>query len=830
MRLLSFILLLTLSSFAFASQEILTEQVRVIFDGEELEPYAGDIAEQAEAALAALEPLFGVPDGRVTINLETSTDIYNAFALPLPRPSLRLRTLFPNGGYITFAAEDDLFMLLVHELTHTLQLGYTERPDGSAGLRLGLVGQNVARLPPYWFVEGIATWTESEYGGGGRRDDARTVALVEQLALGENWPSLEQLNIRPHRVWPAGFTPYLVGVRFVDHLITEHGLDTMLAALRSYNAGGFLGDFSAAWAAQGVDLAAEWKAFEAVTVAAAEARVSASAQSQALTNSGWYTSSPAFSPDGSSLAWVSWPPAVVVAEYDPNFAADLADATPQAADTEANPEKTEAALEPRIILKDSSLVDLDWLNSDTLLYARSVRRPGTTYNELFSLDVESGEEKQLTSGARAQFARATPEGCILYVRDFLPEGSSLRRWCEDGASLVWQAPENAHIVGLDVSESGRVALSLWRRGEVDIALLENGQVSQLTQDPFQDLSPRWQGERLIFSSDRSGHFELYALDPRAKSLQQLTRAAGGAFNPAAAPGKIVYVTLGEGGYDLVVGPPENLADEQISVTLTAEPDSPDTTDTFSYTLRPYSPWSSLAPYGWLPAYADVSLSPLGGGFGASLFGQDHSGVHSYAITGGYDTRLPGYLAGAFANIAYAHSSSLFGLFDESPTVFSARAGLWPHAGHLSLEPLSIAAGFDFGVSLRLPQDRWVNYGFARAGLLSLPSRGGVQLDAAIGASTSKRRTDNWDYVTRGPNFGVTGVVSATGAGPSLGLWADASYYRPLGRGVAEFAVRSGYRQAPQLPIRLNELAAVGTLGYRYSIPAKLSYSRWTLRR
>ena len=216
---------------------------------------------------------------------------------------------------------------------------------------------------------------------------------------------------------------------------------------------------------------------------------------------------------------------------------------------------------------------------------------------------------------------------------------------------------------------------------------------------------------------------------------------------------------------------------------------------------------------------------MGGGVGATLYAQDDSNEHTFSLTAGYDTRLSGYAAGTFASLSYGHNVSLFDVeaLGGAPATFGARVGLLPHSGHLSFEPQSVAAGFEVGVGVRLPQDRWLGEGFARAGLLALPNYPTLQLDAALGASFGKRRSDDWGYGSRGPEFGITGVVSATNTGPSLGVWADVSHYQPLGFGVAEFALRTGYRQAPQLPLHLADFAAVGTLGYRHSVPAKLRY-------
>ncbi|CAN5775085.1 hypothetical protein BH24DEI2_BH24DEI2_27210 [soil metagenome] len=151
-----------LSGFTAAAQEVVATHVRVLYDTEAAAAYAQRVAAEAERALELLTPLFGEPKQVITINLRADTDVFNAFANPVPRPQLGVRTLFPLGGEVGFRAADPLLLLVLHELTHLGQLTYTELPEGAAAApKFGLVGENVARVPPAWFIEGIAVWFES---------------------------------------------------------------------------------------------------------------------------------------------------------------------------------------------------------------------------------------------------------------------------------------------------------------------------------------------------------------------------------------------------------------------------------------------------------------------------------------------------------------------------------------------------------------------------------------------------------------------------------------------------------------------------------------------
>lgn len=807
-----FLLLLTilLSSAALATQEIIAPRVRVLFETPELEPYAQRVASEAERALDVLIPLFGYEPPVITLTIDTYTDVFNAFAPPLPRPRVVLRALFPTEAALAFRAEDDLFLLLVHELTHNLHLAYTETPEGAAVFpRLGLVGETVARMPPMWFLEGLATWAESVSTQGGRLHDALTVGLLESAAVHDAWPTMTEAGLVSFERWPAGHTRYLYGAGFVDYLITQHGFDTVLAVLRHYNAGSYLATFSDAWqAVTGVELQAAWNTWRSELKARALLRAEEAHGGEVLTDTGWYTRAPAVSPDGSHVAWVSWPPRIMVAELGT---------------------REERLQDARTLLLDRLPLKLQWLDNDTLIYSRIMRQPGTEFSELFALDVHTGAEAQLTSGARAKLPAVAPEGCILFVHDVVLEGSQLWQWCsaaEDGSlQHVWTAPPAEHIVGLAVSRHGRIAMSLWRGGFVDLALLELDELVYLTQDQAQNLEPVWRDEQtLLFRSDRDaeGVFDLYTLELQDRTLRRLTRTLGGAFHPAAGPDSIWYTELGPEGYN-IAELREPLMDEPQSLTLEPLPDP--VRAVALHPTRAYSPWASLAPYGWLP----TNFNPWPFVLEATVFGQDDSGKHTYAVTAGFDAALAGPLAGAYASVQYGYADDLLltAFQGASPLSFGVRFGLWPHYPHRHART-ETALGLTASVTATLPYDRWTSWIQVQGGPLYLQSYGAWQLDARLDIVHTDQRTDTFGYRTRGLRLGATALWSAAATGPTQGAWVDLSYYQPLTAvsvpGTLELSLRSGYYPSPPIPVALDSAwAGFGTIGYRYSLPVAWRY-------
>jgi len=152
--------LLAWAAQAWAWQQIESERVRVLYPDQALAPYAEEVLLEAEAALDVLEPLFGPREGRVVLRVNHAVDWFNAYATPVPRRTVELLAPVPAGPLIDLRSPSVTYLLLVHELTHTRQLTYRELPGGRRPVRLGLVTELSAPMPPAWFVEGVATYME----------------------------------------------------------------------------------------------------------------------------------------------------------------------------------------------------------------------------------------------------------------------------------------------------------------------------------------------------------------------------------------------------------------------------------------------------------------------------------------------------------------------------------------------------------------------------------------------------------------------------------------------------------------------------------------------
>src|SRR5690349_3638791 len=82
-------------------------------------------------------------------------------------------------------------------------------------------------------------------------------------------------------------------------------------------------------------------------------------------------------------------------------------------------------------------------------------------------------------------------------------------------------------------------------GVMWIADLKTGALEKLSPGTYNGRNPRWVGEKIFFTSDRTGIFNLYAYDTKSKKTQQLTKYTDYGVNVAAATSDAaVYVQRG----------------------------------------------------------------------------------------------------------------------------------------------------------------------------------------------------------------------------------------------------------------------------------------------
>lgn len=860
-----FFLIILSSNLLVAQQVITAPRVDVLYSDASYEAYAQKVANYTERALDVVSELFDYQLEGISVRLESHSDIYNGFANVYPHKVITLRPLFPLDTFDDPTASDQLYHVILHEMTHIVQLAYVLTPDSSdkQAPERSLFNPAIASIPPAWFLEGIAVWVESTYSDGGRNNDLLSQGLVRALLQGENPPSLSDIALMSYSRYPAGHARYLVGGAFVEYLIDQHGFDAVLALLQHYNARGIVGgivtDFAAAWYyANGSSLYEEWDTW----LAQIRSIPSTEEAGIVLDARGWFTGNIIASPDQQKLAWVAHPNKIMVTDISDLRDGELDDA--------------------RVVIEQRAPTALHWQGNNHLLYTRTVINPHNRYSEILRLNVTTGEETRLTTGARAHHPIPLANGCILYNYDVAHQAAELRRWCSSNASHPttsnsahdtierWNLPPNSHILSAASSPAGRVAISLWQHGQIDIIALElnpDGSIKRnyLTYDTAIDAEPFWQDEEtLLFRSARGDDsaFQIYRLSgikvarfldsdlPEQEGrleyaellLERLSHSTYGATSPSSIGNShLFYRRLADNGFQLVY---EDMSPQQDSTKnmmlernlqrnlRAAAPvlNAP----AQRYPQQSYSPWASLNPFALLPSKLTINPYNLSQfELAAILLGRDITGSHNYQITLGYNSQLTGYLAGLYAYGLYSlQTTPSPGKTINYGGKFTFLIGLYPYAAHWQGAENVLGAGLliDYIHPMTLAQQRWRLESHADTSFVSYASQSSPAFALRSSLALSNQSQDRWGY-PQGMTFRFDGAYTPTNTGNySMGLWLSASNYFSfylLGlQGTAQWAARAGYRPNLSIPIPYNpQTPWLGELrlAYRYSQPLGWRY-------
>ena len=559
-----------------------------------LETYARRVAAAAERIRTGVLTVVGNDPGLTYILVGDETDDFNGYALPGPYPFIRIYASFPNPSDIGAQWQDALVALVGHEFTHVAHLA-TRDPvrDGLRGVFGAVPGVLEARVPPAWFVEGYAVYLESTIASGGRLVDSATRTLRRSIARAGKFPSLSDAGIGTLENYPFGNTRYVFGAGFVGFLMKRFGAAALRDVIQRYNATLTFDDaFSIVTNANLATLWDEWRDLETRT-ALLELEPPQSMSQVLHAGSGapaWQNASRYAFMQGNAVRF-------------------------------ANLESGKPVLEPGVTRLPSRPSRLSFAADGALVYSRLRASGATTYGELYRF--EDGAETRLTTNARAKDAVADG-ACVLFVRDDFQQ-SALQRFCDGSIQTVWVAPQGWHVFQPSVSAGGEIAMSLWRPGGfLDIAVLRGSSVQFVTADAAMDQFPIWRGDEIIFSSDRSGTAQLYAVTPGERSAVALTAHANGAMIPSLSPSGFLSFSsfTGAGMETRWIRDPASFT----RVALEFEAPVPlAALDGLEYDLEPYVP--NLLPLFWTPLTAS--------GIGATVYGADAAGIHSYQLGAGY---------------------------------------------------------------------------------------------------------------------------------------------------------------------------------------------------
>ena len=455
--------------------------------------------------------------------------------------------------------------VVTHEYTHIIQLqtamkfgrrfpaiylqwlGYEaeQRTDVLYGFPNVLVsypwsGFNV----PAWFAEGVAQLNQPELSYDFW--DSHRDMILRMYALDGNMLSWNQMAVFG-KTSLGNESAYNAGFSFVQYLVEKFGPDVLEKISRNLASVTTLtidGAIKRATGNESEQLYAEWK--ERTTrdyrfrVAPIEER---EVEGDLIADVGFGNLYPAFSPDGSEIAYLS----TKTGDYLSQSGLYVYDA--------------KSKHETKVVGGVHS--SISWSpDGNRLLYARRTRENKHWLHvfDLFEYDRGSRKEHRLTFGLRAHSPAYSPDGSVIvfvFQRDGTQNlatvdvsGSNYRqlthfssgeqvynpRWSPDGQRIVfgWSMKDGQDVAVISCDGT-------------DLRYLNQGD----DDSRHPTFSP--DGTNLLFASDRTGIFNVYSMDLESGTISQLTNVMGGAFMPSLSPGgDLVYASYQSTGYKIAL--------------------------------------------------------------------------------------------------------------------------------------------------------------------------------------------------------------------------------------------------------------------------------------
>lgn len=634
-------------SFKFSTIE--TEHFAVHYH-QGLEETGKKAAAEAEELHSSLsKDLLWSPGEKTNLVLIDNTDFANAFAAVLPYNTIYIQVVPPMADMTIGEYEDWLRLAITHEYAHILTM---DAANGYSKITRKVFGKPVpgynalsflvfiAAAPPNvflpsWWHEGMSTWAETEYNKIGRGNSTFYEMILRMAVAEDNIPTVDKLNGEvPY--WPDGHMPYIYGLRLKMHIAKKYGKDVMgrLSIAHARRFPYFINSvpvrfFSEDYASLYREMISDLKKEQSEKLETLKKTPLTSAGTLPL--KGEILTNPRYSPDNTLLAFNRADPheheAIVITDKNGRSYGEF-------------------------IRRLPSDHNISWSpDSKMIYYSQAELLNGfNLYQDIYCYDLKNKKQKQLTKGLRAKDPDLSPDGKILsfiktdrgsqnlalinsdgdeqsikVITDYKNARLSNPRWSHDGRLIVFSVKD----------DKGHSSLRLYDITDKTVRIL--------LEDEFNNTYPAWSPDNkfILFTSDRTGVYNLFAYSVSDRKIRQATHLVGGAFQPdISRDGKtIIFSSYNSRGFNIATMAynPETWKEtpgpdikpyRQASKTDVSEK----TKTVYTTAPKSYSALPTLAPRFWLPTLSADHKGSVAGIFTA---GQDVLGYNTYIIDAGY---------------------------------------------------------------------------------------------------------------------------------------------------------------------------------------------------
>ena len=679
---------------------------------EELAHKAVNLAEQAHAKF---QPVINwQPKEKTHIVISDETDTANGFASPVHFNRSVLFLAPPDSATSLEDFDDWLETLITHEYIHILHLDKTH--GGSALLR-NIFGRQFLLFPnmyqPNWFIEGLATYHETDNIKGIGRGQSSLFKMMMRTEVENGIKPVSQVNL-PIRSWPMGTISYLYGVHFYQYVEQTYGRQGVEDLIENYSDN--IVPFMINTNSEQVfnkNINAMWDEFsiwlnKRYLPGVKEQKDKGLIEGSKITSTG-YNTGPVDVSNETDVLYIS-----------------------------ANAfEHVELKLQtPKNVLSITDVHRGAKLDnhpvSGTLIIQNEYCDEYNINSDIYIVENGANKLKRITKCGRYRSASWSADGESIAAVKLDKAKSQLVVLNKQGEIIknLWMGTDTDIVTQLKWSPSGDYIVAAvfrkdhgWNIEELDLKTL---QWTMLTDDRSIDMYPSYSGrdDVILFSSERSGRYQIYRYYKNKNQLEQLTRVSSGAFSPVQfnESSPLYYVGYNINGRDIYKL--ENVKSLNQEAIKTAKSSRKIEQAAFIETgaAEDYSALSSLHPRWWLPF---ISLNQDRNEIGITTSGKDALGIHYYFSNIAYDPTNE-WLVG---NINYAYANRFSIRYERSTNIIRTNTGEFAVARNT--DDIFLSLGFtDPGV------DRSVRYQFG--GLLNRSTDG----ERAVGVPEQIDTEDN----------------------------------------------------------------------------------------
>jgi Tol biopolymer transport system component len=395
---------------------------------------------------------------------------------------------------------------------------------------------------PAWFAEGTAQYNRPQFGYDSwdtHRDMIMRMYALEGKMLSWNEMAVfGKTSLGNESSYNAGFAfaTYL-GQRYGDKKILEISNN-----LQRLDAVSIDGAIERALGKPAREIYNEWQNILVRSYRERTDSIRASRmEGEIIGDVGFANLLPSFSPDGKKIAYIS----NKEADYFGSSSLYIYDCG------------TKSEME----IPEKVRSQLAWSPDGSKIYYAKLTRENPFFanlSDLFEYTIATQDERRLTRGARALNPDISPDGSTLVCiveRDGTQNLATVT--VDSGCVNILTSYVNGEQLSSPrwSPDSREIVFSLARREKQDIMVYgcNTRTVSGVVVGTHDTRNPVYSrdGSEIIFSSDSSGIFNLYAVGRTSGQIRQLTNVIGGAFMPSVnASGDIAYSAYTSGGFKL----------------------------------------------------------------------------------------------------------------------------------------------------------------------------------------------------------------------------------------------------------------------------------------